>query len=456
MTWMRIFRTRSTLAALVDAGAVALALALLVAVGWIHLPTHMAGTAAWVGVSIALGVLSVAYCGLYGLPALGNTQRSVPRIAVSSAMLGLATLPLARFALETPWSYVSIALFAITTFATLSVGRGLLEVLWRMDRFQHRVLIVGSGSLSERLRRQLRRAESIGIRLVGVLSNHELDPIGTDRFIGKVHEVDKITAEYNIDHVVVAFAGRETRFPADLLLSVKLSGVRIESGIDVSAALAERLPLEEIRPSELIFGDGFAPGRAYESLMRGIDIAGSVMILALTAPIIAAAMIGIRVTSRGPVIYRQQRIGRGGSEFTVLKLRTMTHNAEADTGVVFTSSDGDARVTAVGRLLRRTRIDELPQLWNILRGDMSLVGPRPERPEFADELQERYPYFYLRHAVRPGLTGLSQIRLGYVNDLDSWGPKLAHDVYYVKHRSLRLDLDILLATTRTVLLMRGM
>jgi lipopolysaccharide/colanic/teichoic acid biosynthesis glycosyltransferase len=176
--------------------------------------------------------------------------------------------------------------------------------------------------------------------------------------------------------------------------------------------------------------------------------------LVLVAPVIGMCALAIRLDSPGPILYRQERVGQRGRNFRVCKLRSMRHRAEDGTGAVFSREDDD-RITRVGRILRKTRFDELPQLWNVLVGDMSLVGPRPERPEFIDALSERYPYFRLRSTLKPGLTGWAQIRHGYVNDVDGFEEKLALDLYYMKHRSFMMDLLILWKTAKTMVLMHG-
>ena len=217
--------------------------------------------------------------------------------------------------------------------------------------------------------------------------------------------------------------------------------------------LTGRLFLRELRPSYLIFSDGFAMGAVSERLKRLVDVVLAAVGLLLAAPILALAALGIRVDSRGPIVFCQERLGKNGRVFRAWKMRTMTADAE-DGGARWAEED-DSRTTRVGKLLRKTHIDELPQLWNVLVGEMSLVGPRPERPEFYEMLCEKYPYFVVRGSVRPGITGWAQIRQGYVNDVEAMEEKLALDMYYLKYRSLAMDLLILWRTTKTVLLFRG-
>ena len=186
-----------------------------------------------------------------------------------------------------------------------------------------------------------------------------------------------------------------------------------------------------------------------------MDIVGASMMLILASPVLALAALCIKLESKGPVLYRQCRLGKGNKPFMMIKLRSMCENAESKSGAVFTSNNDD-RITRVGYFIRRTRLDELPQLWNVLVGDMSLVGPRAERPEFAEILHETYPYYAYRTSVRPGITGWAQTRFGYVNSLEGYEEKLALDLYYLKYRGIVLDLVILAQTIKTVLQFRGM
>jgi exopolysaccharide biosynthesis polyprenyl glycosylphosphotransferase len=179
------------------------------------------------------------------------------------------------------------------------------------------------------------------------------------------------------------------------------------------------------------------------------------MLLVLTAPLVLLIALAVRLSSPGPVLYRQTRVGKGGRHFDLLKFRTMRVDAEAASGPVWASGEGDTRITEVGRLLRRTRLDELPQLWNVVTGAMSFVGPRPERPHFVEKLRKVIPYYDERHGVRPGITGWAQVRFPYGSTLEDAEEKLEFDLYYVKHMSFLLDVAILLETAKVVLLARG-
>jgi lipopolysaccharide/colanic/teichoic acid biosynthesis glycosyltransferase len=224
---------------------------------------------------------------------------------------------------------------------------------------------------------------------------------------------------------------------------------------DVSFAEAalQRIPLALVRPSTLIFEEGFRVSRATRAAKRLVDVVGAATLLVLLAPVMALVALVVLLTDGAPVLYGQERTGQGGRTYRIRKFRTMRRDAE-QRGAAW-ATDGDPRVLPVGRFLRRARLDELPQLWNVLRGDMSLVGPRPEREVFLRDLKARYPLFRLRELAKPGLSGWAQLKYGYGSTVEEQGRKLEYDLYYIKNTSLFLDLVCLLATAKVVLLGRG-
>ena len=304
----------------------------------------------------------------------------------------------------------------------------------------------------------MRERPNLGMQLVGFLTDDE-DLVRREfslegyPVLGKVHEIEKIIDRRDISRIVVASKDRNEYFPADELLAAKLANRRVESGISFYERVTGRIYLRDLRPSYLIFSDGFRQGSVSRFLKRSLDVAVSGIGLALTAPVLGLTALAIKLDSKGPVFFRQERLGLGSKSFGVMKLRSMRVDAEAN-GPQFTA-DHDLRITRVGHFIRKTRIDELPQLINVLRGEMSLVGPRPERPEFVEEISQRYPYFRLRCSVKPGITGWAQIRHGYVNDISGFEEKLALDLYYMKYRSVKMDLLILWHTAKTLVLFQG-
>jgi sugar transferase (PEP-CTERM system associated) len=240
----------------------------------------------------------------------------------------------------------------------------------------------------------------------------------------------------------------------DKLLEMKLDGVSFDHLASVYEELTGKIAVENLRPSWLIFSEGFRKSALLTSQKRLLDIVAAGFGLILAAPIMVAVAAAVRLTSNGPILYRQQRVGRHGRVFTVNKFRSMFQNAEATSGAVW-AQPGDSRVTPVGRFLRKARLDELPQLWNVLKGDMSLVGPRPERPEFVKQLAQQIPFYEQRHVIRPGLTGWAQVRYAYGASVEDALEKLQYDLFYIKNLSLALDLFIIFSTIKTVVLRRG-
>jgi exopolysaccharide biosynthesis polyprenyl glycosylphosphotransferase len=321
-----------------------------------------------------------------------------------------------------------------------------------------RVLIVGASDLGFSIAREIRARAGLALELVGFLSDDDaLDEETLDEIdaplLGPVHHLEKVVNEGHVDRVVVASKNRSELFPADELLALKTRGRAVESGVAFYEALTGKIFLRDLRPSYLVFSEGFRMSLAVRAAKRAIDVALAGIGLIAAAPVLALCAIAIKLDSPGPVLFRQTRVGRDGRLFSVTKLRTMRRDAEAG-GPSF-ARRGDARITRVGRFLRRSRLDEVPQLWSILRGDMTLVGPRPERPEFVDSLSKDLGYFRLRTAVRPGLTGWAQVNNGYAADAASFEEKLSYDLFYMKHCSLGLDFVVMLRTIREMLLFKG-
>lgn len=335
--------------------------------------------------------------------------------------------------------HLAPALVAGTGAAALtSLGlRAGLPFLGRRLGLQLRLYLVGGGHAAQRLLRELERdsdaeiAGFAGFRTRGIAERARLSGATT---------------------IVVATDERRG-LPTHELLRCRAAGLEVIDAATLAARVLHRLPVELIRPGDLIFGDGFARPTWLLLGHRLLSITVAVILLTLAFPVILFAALAIRLDSPGSILYRQTRAGKGGIPFGILKFRTMRENAEA--GKAHWATRDDPRVTRVGRVLRRYRIDELPQLWNVLRGDMDLVGPRPERPEFVAELRRRIPYYDLRHLVCPGITGYAQVRYPYAASVEEAREKLQYDLYYVRHLSLGLDLLVLALTAKVVLFGRG-
>ncbi|HUQ31598.1 MAG TPA: TIGR03013 family XrtA/PEP-CTERM system glycosyltransferase [Pyrinomonadaceae bacterium] len=375
-------------------------------------------------------------------------------------------------ALGLAWVALAIAFYL---FPRLMIGRGvslialplalLAMVSWRLvihwflghPEIGERILIVGSGPLAVEMAREALGRPDAGYRIVGFADN---DPelIGKSlinpKVIGLSSELDKIVRHENIDRIVVAMGERRGQFPTEQLLQLSLSGnVSIEEGASFYERLTGRVHLDMMRPSWLIFS-----GRGRQArfnavtrivLHRLVALIGAI----LSFPLAVLTALLIKIDSRGPVLYKQERVGRNGRPFMVMKFRSMRTDAEKD-GPVWARSSDD-RVTRVGRIIRKIRVDEIPQFWNILKGEMNFVGPRPERPHFVSQLAEEIPYYEQRHLIEPGLTGWAQIKYPYGSSIEDARQKLQYDLYYIKNQSLSLDAAIMFETVKTILFGRG-
>ena len=257
-----------------------------------------------------------------------------------------------------------------------------------------------------------------------------------------------------VNRILIALDDRRGRLPVNLLLSMKSRGVLIQDGIELYEQVTGKIPIESLRLGTLLFSSGFHISRFLVIYKRLASIAVSIVGLLLGLPLLPFIALAIKLTSPGRLFYHQKRVGKDDTIFYCHKFRTMRADAEADTGPTW-AGDEDPRITTVGRFLRTTRLDEIPQLWNVLKGDMSLIGPRPERPEFIEWLKQEIPYYNLRHAVRPGITGWAQIRYKYGSSIEDAKEKLRYDLFYIKNMSPGLDALIFFSTVKTILLGRG-
>jgi sugar transferase (PEP-CTERM system associated) len=272
--------------------------------------------------------------------------------------------------------------------------------------------------------------------------------------IGAVEDIPAIVQQRGVDRVVVSLNDARGKLPMDKLLEMKIDGVAFDHLASVYEQYTGKIAVENLRPSWFIFSSGFRKSHFLAAAKRGLDLILAGLGIVITSPLMGLVAIAVKLTSPGPALYHQQRVGQQGQIFTVHKFRTMRVDAEAETGPVW-ATEGDVRVTPIGRWLRRARLDELPQLWNVLKGQMSFVGPRPERPEFVTDLTRQIPYYPQRHTVRPGITGWAQVRYTYGASVEDALQKLQYDLYYIKNLSIALDLFIIFETIKTVILRRG-
>jgi sugar transferase (PEP-CTERM system associated) len=358
-----------------------------------------------------------------------------------------------------PATYVSRSVFALTSLFA-ACGVLLIRVIFfritDVGLPKRRVLILGNGAEAEEVIRFLNdgaRGRTIEYAGLYPLAADREASEGERRASGQ--QLLRSVRDLRVSEIVIAL--RERRggvMPLRQMLDCKLKGVKVMDLVSFYEREQGLLKVDNLRASWLIFGSGFDQGLTRDVVKRVFDVFVSVALLMLTLPVLLLAMLAILIESGRPIFYRQERVGQGGEAFTILKLRTMRQDAEKD-GKPRWAGTNDARITTVGRFLRRTRIDELPQLFNVLRGDMSFVGPRPERPFFVQQLLEDIPYYDVRHSVKPGVTGWSQVRYPYGASVEDALAKLQYDLYYVKNHSLFLDLLILVDTVQVVLLGKG-
>ena len=349
-----------------------------------------------------------------------------------------------------------IGALVVLPFA-LMLWRGVCARLLKSRAFDRKVLLVGVGRLAEDLVGTLNAEPDIAYAIAARLPEFQHRVNGTPPGDGRRGSDTALLAfvrQARIDHMVIALDDSRGKLPFDDLLRCKFSGIKIEDGLSFYERITGKVHLDALKPSWMIFSEGFGRPRVTAMFKRVCDVVGSLVGLILIAPLTLAIAALIKLESPGPILYRQERIGEGGRPFTLLKFRSMRQDAEAATGPVW-ATNGDGRATRLGKWLRKFRLDELPQMINVLRGDMSFVGPRPERPCFVEDLKNTIPYYGLRHAVRPGITGWAQVRYRYGSNIRDTVTKLQYDLYYIKNMSVLLDAAILVQTVQTVVLGRG-
>ena len=409
-----------------------------------------------IGVVTVACWLSLYFNDLYDFQVV---RRRADLLAHTMQALGTACLALAVIYFTAPGAILGrgIALMAAPLIFVLLLS-------WRLSanatnllaRGAERVLVLGTGESGVSLVRHVLGHPEYNMKVVGFLDEKGQDigkSLVNPRIIGATEDVEEIVAREKIDRVVLSLKERRGGTPVRELLNLKLDGIRVEDVHSCFERLSGRITLEHLSPSWLILSDGFKKSTVVLAAKRAMDILVSSIILLLVSPLLPIIAIAIYVESGFPIFFRQTRMGHRGREFQLLKFRSMVQNAEKN-GPQWAVRQ-DIRVTRVGRFLRKTRLDEIPQLFNVFRGEMSLVGPRPERPVFCEMLSETIPFFNLRHSVRPGLTGWAQVRFRYGANVEDARGKLEFDLFYLKNLSLFVDFAILFETAKVVLLGRG-
>lgn len=406
------------------------------------------------GVAKVLAVSGMALLGFYYFD-LYDLQRGRNELYIRLLFaLGGLSLLLAAVTYLFPAFLIGNNVFTIGLLlatAGLLSWRRVFEWLLQKPFLRERVYVLGSGERARRLVETLRTRPELGMEVIGwagALQNGSLNR----EMLG--HRLTELARHARVDRVIVALEDRRSIMPVRELLELRLQGVKIEEATALLEKVSGKIEVDQLYPSWLIFSEGFRLNSTFLLARRLVSILISLALLILVLPLIPLIALAIRLNSPGPVFYRQRRVGQFGRVFYCYKFRTMRADAEADVGPTW-AGDNDPRITPVGRFLRKTRLDELPQLWNVLRGDMGFVGPRPERPEFVEKLAAHIPYYHLRHIIRPGITGWAQINYHYGASIEESKEKLRYDLYYIKNLSLSLDLYIVLQTIKTVVLGRG-
>ncbi len=409
----------------------------------------------WLKLLAAMAVVQIAFYlfDLYDFKMIGQRSALIPPIAQS---LGLSAVAMALIFYAIPQMTIGRGVFALAMVLMLTLMTGWrIVATWLLGhpRLAERILILGTDAQAVSIAREILQRREHGYEVVGFVGN---DPsmVGQSlinpRVIGLITDLEELVRARRPDRIVVALSDRRGNLPLDLLLRLK---VRDEIQVEESSRFFERLTgkisTDRLQPGQLVFAETGRWMRLYRRVRRLFDIATSVIGIALSLPLMIATAIAIRLESPGPVIYLQERVGLHGRTFRILKFRSMRIDAETN-GPVW-AGENDPRVTKVGRIIRKLRIDEIPQFFNILRGEMSLIGPRPERPAFVTQLEELIPYYSERHLVKPGLTGWAQVCYPYGASFDDAREKHQYDLYYIKNQSPLLDAIILLETARVVL-----
>jgi sugar transferase (PEP-CTERM system associated) len=431
-------------------------------VAWLHLWQSQDygsfdASALQAGAAIALVCqITFYYFDLYDLRSVATKRSLIGRLL---GACGTCCVALAVSAAIVPWLRMRAGIMEVAFVClVLLILLGRLSLEWinlRMTAGES-ILIVGCGEIAASIAYEIQGRSDLNLRLLGSVAESDCDKaIPGTKQLGTIKQLSTILKDCHPDRVVLALRDRHCPMPTDLLLHYRSKGVHIEEAATLFEKLTGRIPVETMPPRTLLFSEGFSKNNSLDRVLaRNFAVLLSVLGLIGCLPLMLLTAVLIRIESKGPILFRQERVGRDGVIFNILKFRSMRVDAEVSTGPQWARIN-DPRITRVGSIIRKLRIDELPQLFNVLIGDMNLVGPRPERPFFVDMLKEKVAFYDLRHAIRPGLTGWAQVSFAYGASVDDVKQKLEYDLFYVKNASLALDLAIIVETVRTVLLGKG-
>lgn len=368
--------------------------------------------------------------------------------------IGMLSYAIPKFGVAGRMYYLSILLASVS----LLVWRLLFELYITRLAPRENILIVGTGAVARQVGEEVKNSERLGFRLVGFVNPNAREenlPSGDNgKILGYPGQMDQIIEKHDVRRVVVAITERRGEYPVKEMLALRVNGCEVLEWPGFFEKLSGRIPIDSLAPSFFIFNEGFRKSRILLVIRRIVSSIAAGTLLVLLLPVFLVVAILIKLDSPGPVIYSQIRVGQNGRRIRIYKFRSMRNDAEQPGDAVWAVED-DPRVTRIGRFLRKSRMDELPQLFNVMTGELDFVGPRPERPEFVETLQNMIPYYALRHTVKPGITGWAQVMFHYGSTIDDSKEKLQYDLFYIKNMSIKLDLLILFHTFKIVLLGRG-
>lgn len=420
--------------------------------GYVPLQPHFAQLTVFAA-GVYLAMLAV---GMYHKDTCRDLRVTMIRLVIA-LLLSLVMMSVIFYVFPDINLWRSVFTIALTlAFFGIMFGRVIFVRVADINRFKTRLLVLGAGPRAHRIEELEKSAAGQGFVCAAFVRMGQSTPAVKGNVIDfQEGALAPLCQELNIDEIVIAIQERRGTLPVQDLLAAKISGVKVMDSTTFLEKETGRVDLDSVNPSWLIFSDGFGQASQFDLILKRIfDMTMSMLLLLISAPILVMTAIAVKATSPGPVFYRQERVGLNGATFEVMKFRSMRQDAEKD-GVPVWAAQGDARVTAIGKIIRATRIDEIPQIFNVLLGHMSFVGPRPERPFFVESLQKEISFYEERHRVKPGITGWAQINYPYGASVEDAKRKLEYDLYYIKNYTVFLDLLILIQTARVVIWQDG-
>jgi len=456
----RFFPVRSAVCFFVEGGII------LVSVLASFLLLHRSGAAETIALNDAIvrGIVVAFFCQscmyLLDMYDLKNSQ-TWPELFFSLLFavgfvcigIGLVTYAVPEFGVEGAMYYLTILFVAIF----LLFWRIAFDIYLTRLAPRQNILVMGVGENARIVGEEINLRERLGFQLVGFVGDAQGGEIrtgGTGKILGDDSRIVELVKDNHVRKLVVAIGERRGGYPVNSLLDLRVRGCEVVEWPFFFEQLSGRIAIANLSPSYFIFQEGFRKSRMLLYTRRFVSLLFAIILLLLLSPLMLVTALLIKIDSPGPVFYSQKRVGKNGRAFDIMKFRSMRKDAEGESGARW-ATENDPRVTRVGKVIRITRIDEIPQLFNVLRGDIDLVGTRPERPEFVEKLTKLIPYYSLRHSVRPGLTGWAQVMFPYCGTIEESKEKLQYDLFYIKNMSVKLDLLILFKTVKIVLLGRG-